>query len=192
MATDSGGRRELSVPCDLVASAPVGSVDLRLVRTRATLSALLLLVAVGVGYASAASAAPGSRLGDGSARAARTPPFSGAVAVACPTIDQCTLVDTVGIATFNPTRPSAPIQPGADPYGEPQGLACPSATECVAAGPTTGGDNTAIILDPRNPKVRRRAPILPAETHFAGEPFNVPLSCVRTTECVASRRHGRP
>jgi hypothetical protein len=85
-------------------------------------------------------------------------------AVACPTVGQCTAVDSSGQqVTFDPSSPGAakpttldPVMPGSDDSlnpavratnGDLTGVACPSASQCTASG----GWGQEITFDPRAP-----------------------------------------
>jgi hypothetical protein len=103
-------------------------------------SAALLCVLVGACTAGAASATAFSLPG-----------------VACPSVAQCTAVDSAGReVTFNPSAVGAPIPTTIDTSSDLQAIACPSVTQCTAVdqggrevtfNPAAPGNPTPVTID---------------------------------------------
>ncbi len=108
-------------------------------------------------------------------RAALSPPINidsanSLRSLACPSVSQCTAVDSKGQAvTFNPTIPGAPTPTAVDTPNFLLSIACPSLSQCTAVddrgqqvtfNPTSLGTPSPVTLDaaaaPACPALRAR------------------------------------
>ena len=102
-------------------------------------------------------------------------------AVACPSITQCTAVDSNGDeATFNPVAPGEPKVAKVDPdvfTGPAQifALACPTVTQCTIVDEP----GRVATFDPQAPALAAPTPLGDGETSLHG------IACPSTTQCTA-------
>jgi hypothetical protein len=95
--------------------------------------------------------------------------------VACPSVSQCTAVDSVGHeVTFNPTVPGTPTPTPIDGSERLQDLACPSVSQCTAVD----GAGREMTFNPT-------APGTPSPTPIDGSGHLVAVACPSVSQCTA-------
>lgn len=120
--------------------------------------------------------------------------YHGLVAVACPSVFQCTAVDQDGWeVTFDPTAPGAPIGAVVDqpsfcgshcPQGAVTGVACPSVSQCTAVDDA----GREVTFDPTAPGKPTRIYVSQNTVFFGG--FNA-VACPSVSLCTAVDSAGR-
>ncbi len=122
-------------------------------------------------------------------------PGSNRQAVACPSIRQCTVVDSYGHeVTFDPLSPGTPIAVRIDsarPNGDLEYLACPSAKQCTeiqGLGPQGRTRGAEVTFNPRSPRLRARVRI---DKTDGDNNAIAALACPSTHQCVAVDTYGR-
>jgi hypothetical protein len=122
-------------------------------------------------------------------------PGSNRQAVACPSIRQCTVVDSYGHeVTFNPLSPGTSIAVTIDstsPNGDLEYVACPSAKQCTEIqgfGPQGRTHGAEVTFNPRSPRVRARVRI---DKTDGDNNAVASLACPSTRLCVAVDTYGR-
>jgi uncharacterized membrane protein YagU involved in acid resistance len=108
-------------------------------------------------------------------------------AVACPSLEQCTAVDTSGReVTFNPAAPGNPTLTRIDSSsdgGNLDGIACPSTSQCTAVDT----DGREVTFNPRSPERSTSTTIDgPAEALAMSS-----VACPSLNQCTAVDGNGR-
>jgi hypothetical protein len=122
-------------------------------------------------------------------------PGSNRQAVACPSVRQCTVVDSYGHeVTFNPLSPGTPVAATVDstsPDSDLEYVACPSVKQCTevqAYGPQGRTHDSEVTFNPLSPRLRNRVRIDKTDgdnNAIAG------LACPSSRLCVAVDSYGR-